>query len=407
MHHFPYWRLSAYYFAYFAFLGVFSPYFGLYLQSRAFSAWEIGLFMSQMQLMRLFGPYVWGTLADRLGKRLFVIRLTSLGTLVAFSAFFWIERFGAYMAAMAFLAFFWSASLPLVETLTFDHLRENAARYSRVRLWGSVGFIVAVFACGSLLDFLPMDALLWFTVVSLVAIVASSLAVPDAPAHQTHEPSSPVAAILALPGVRALLAAGLCMQAAHGAMNIFYSIYIAGLGYSKSVVGGLFSLGVVAEIAMFFFMSRVMRRYSLRRILITSFAVAVGRFLLIAWFPKLPVLVFAQTLHSLTFGAFHAASIAAINHWFRGDARAWGQALYSSLAFGAGGLLGGLISGWSWDHLGGGLAFTLSSLFALIGLVMVVKWVVLNPDNELSSADEPEESNAVDTSSNVRGNYES
>ena len=401
MHHFPYWRLSAYYFAYFAFLGVFSPYFGLYLQSRAFSAWDIGLLMSQMQLMRLFGPYLWGALADRLGKRLFVIRLTSVGTLVAFSAFFWIKRFDAYMAAMAILAFFWSASLPLVEALTFDHLRENAARYSRVRLWGSVGFIAAVLASGALLDFLPLDAVLWFTVASLLAIVVSAMAVPDAAAHQSHEDSAPVAAILTLPSVRALRAAGLCMQAAHGAMNIFYSIYIAGLGYSKSVVGGLFSLGVVAEIAMFFFMSRVMRRYSLRRILIASFAVAVGRFLLIGWFATLPVLIFAQTLHSLTFGAFHAASIAAINHWFRGSARARGQALYSSLAFGAGGLLGGLASGWSWDHLGGAMAFTLSSLFALIGLVLVVKWVTM------SEAEEPRESDGVDVSSTVRGSHES
>lgn len=401
MHRFPYWRLSAYYFSYFAFLGVFVPYFGLYLQSLSFSAWEIGLFMSQMQLMRLFGPYLWGTLADRLGKRLFVIRLTSFGTLVAFSAFFWIDRFDAYMAAMAILAFFWSASLPLVETLTFDHLRENAARYSRVRLWGSVGFIVAVFACGYLLDFLPMDALLWFTVASLVAIVASSMAVPDAPMHQSHQASSPLADILAQPGVRALLAAGLCMQAAHGAMNIFYSIYIAGLGYSKSVVGGLFSLGVVAEIAMFFFMSSVMRRYSLRRILIASFAVAVGRFLLIGWCANLPVQIFAQTLHSLTFGAFHAASIAATNHWFHGSARARGQALYSSVAFGAGGLIGGLVSGWSWDHLGGAMAFTLSSLFALIGLVFVVKWV------KMGDADEPKAMNAVDTTQDGRGNDES
>lgn len=392
MHRFPYWRLSAYYFSYFAFLGVFSPYFGLYLQSRSFSAWDIGLLMSQMQLMRLFGPYVWGALADRLGKRLFVIRLTSIGTLVAFSAFFWISRFDAYMAAMAILAFFWSASLPLVEALTFDHLRENAARYSRVRLWGSVGFIAAVFASGALLDFLPLDAVLWFTVASLVAIVVSSMAVPDTVSHQSHEGTTPVASILALPSVRALLAAGLCMQAAHGAMNIFYSIYIAGLGYSKSVVGGLFSLGVVAEIAMFFFMSRVMRRYSLRRILIVSFAVAVGRFLLIGWFATLPVLIFAQTLHSLTFGAFHAASIAAINHWFRGSARARGQALYSSLAFGAGGLVGGLISGWSWDHLGGGMAFTLSSLFALIGLVLIVKWVSMSDTEEL------QESSIVDAS---------
>ena len=217
------------------------------------------------------------------------------------------------------------------------------------------------------------------------------MAVPDAPMHQSHQASSPLADILAQPGVRALLAAGLCMQAAHGAMNIFYSIYIAGLGYSKSVVGGLFSLGVVAEIAMFFFMSSVMRRYSLRRILIASFAVAVGRFPLIGWCAYLPVLIFAQTLHSLTFGAFHAASIAAINHWFRGSARARGQALYSSVAFGAGGLLGGLVSGWSWDHLGGAMAFTLSSLFALVGLVFVVKWV------KMGDADEPTGMNAVDT----------
>ena len=236
-----------------------------------------------------------------------------------------------------------------------------------------------------------LDRIAVMNQVSLVAIVASSMAVPDAPMHQSHQASSPLADILAQPGVRALLAAGLCMQAAHGAMNIFYSIYIAGLGYSKSVVGGLFSLGVVAEIAMFFFMSSVMRRYSLRRILIASFAVAVGRFLLIGWCANLPVQIFAQTLHSLTFGAFHAASIAAINHWFRGSARARGQALYSSVAFGAGGLLGGLVSGWSWDHLGGAMAFTLSSLFALVGLVFVVKWV------KMGDADEPTGMNAVDT----------
>lgn len=391
MHHFPYWRLSAYYFFYFAFLGVFSPYFGLYLQSLSFSAWDIGVLMSQMQLMRLFGPYLWGTLADRLGKRLFVIRLTSLGALLAFSAFFWIRRFDAYMVAMAVLAFFWSASLPLVEALTLDHLRENVARYSRIRLWGSVGFIVAVLAVGAVLDVLSLEVVLWFTAASLAAIVVSSMMVPDAAGHQSQERSASVATILALPSVRALLAACFFMQAAHGAMNIFYSIYLSGLGYSKSVVGGLFSLGVVAEIAMFFFMSRVMRRFSLRRILMASFAVAVGRFLLVAWCASLPVLIFAQTLHSLTFGAFHAASIAAINHWFRGSARARGQALYSSVAFGAGGLLGGLVSGWSWDRFGGEIAFTLSSVFALIGLVFVVKWVTMD------DVDEHGNSRAVET----------
>lgn len=149
MHPLPYWRLSGYYFFYFAFIGAFSPYFGLYLQSLNFSAWDIGLLMSQMQLMRLFGPNLWGWLADHFGRRLLIVRLAGAAGLAGFTAFFWLDKLPGMLLAMAVLAFFWSAALPLVETLTFDHLREERGRYSRIRLWGSIGFIVAVMATGA------------------------------------------------------------------------------------------------------------------------------------------------------------------------------------------------------------------------------------------------------------------
>lgn len=376
MHHFPYWRLSAYYFFYFAFIGVFSPYFGLYFQSLSFSAWDISLLMSQMQLMRLFGPYLWSALADRFGQRLLIVRLTGVVALIAFSAFFLASRFEAYMLAMAVLAFFWSAALPLVEALTFEHLREHADRYSKVRLWGSIGFIVAVMLTGAMLDLLPLSSLPWFAVITLAGIVLSSLSVPEAPVHAHAEAPAPLGSILRQPHVWGLLAASFAMAAAHGALNIFYSIFLADHGYSKSMVGGLFSLGVVAEIAVFFFMPRVLRRFSLRHTLLLSFAVAVVRFVMIGWgVDFLFVLVVTQLLHGLTFGAFHAAAIAAINLWFPGRSRGRGQALYSSLSFGAGGLVGGLASGWSWDHLGGAFAFAISSVFALLGLILVAVWV--------------------------------
>src|SRR5574343_1973616 len=147
----PYWRLSGYYFFYFAFIGAFSPYFGLYLQFLKFSAWDIGLLMSQMQLMRLFGPYLWGLLADRFGRRLVIIRLAGAMGLAGFSAFFWLEKLPGMLLAMAVLAFLWSAALPLVETLTFDHLRDDCAIYSRIRLCESLGLIVAVLAPGAFL----------------------------------------------------------------------------------------------------------------------------------------------------------------------------------------------------------------------------------------------------------------
>ena len=376
MHRVPYWRLSAYYFTYFSFIGVFAPYFGLYLQSLSFSAWEIGLLMSQMQLMRLFGPYLWGVLADRSGQRLWIVRLTSLAALLVFSAIFFLSSFAALMIAIAVLAFFWTAALPLVEALTFDHLREDSARYSRIRLWGSVGFIVAVMLAGVLLDHLPLISMIWFSVAILITIVFSSLLVPEAPvAHSVEEPA-PLGEILRQPRVRALLAASFAMAAAHGALNIFYTIFLSDHGYSKATVGSLFSLGVVAEIAVFFVMSRVMRRFSLRTILIVSFSTSVLRFVMIGWGVDLiGVLVLTQLMHGLTFGAFHAAAISAINRWFPGRTRSRGQALYSSLSFGGGGLFGGVISGWTWDHLGGQLTFALGSLYALIGLVLVLGWV--------------------------------
>ena len=373
MHVLPYWRLSGYYFFYFAFIGAFSPYFGLYLQSLRFSAWDIGLLMSQMQLMRVFGPNLWGWLADRKGHRLTIVRLASLLALVGFTAFFWLDRLAPMLAAMAVLAFFWSAALPLVEALTFDHLREEGARYSRVRLWGSVGFIVAVLGAGALLDYVPVAGIVWICWAILAGILLLALVLPEAPPVRVAGEAPGLREILREGRVRALLTACVAMSAAHGALYVFYSIHLAGHGYSTTAVGILWSVGVVAEIGMFILMPRLLERYSLEGLLAFSFAVAVVRFLLIGWaVDTLLLAILAQTLHVVTFGVFHAAAIAAVNRWFPGRAQGRGQALYSSLSFGAGGLLGGLLSGWVWDGLGAGWTYTLSSAFALAGLVLML-----------------------------------
>lgn len=376
MHRIPYWRLSGFYFFYFAFIGVFLPYFGLYLQTLSFSAWDISVLMSQMQLMRLFGPYLWGTLADRFVSRVPIIRLAGLIALMASASFFHIRSFEAILVAMAVLSFFWSATLPLVETLTFEHLRENPERYSRIRIWGSIGFIVAVMGAGALLDHVKLPSMLWMIVFALAGTLLYAIVIPEAEPALLHADHPPVVEILRQRRVVALFSACFSMSAAHGALYVFYSIFLSDHGYSKSVVGGLWSLGVLAEIAVFFYMSRLLRVFSLRTILLLSFSAAVVRFMMIGWGVEQPfVLVFAQVLHGLTFGSFHAAAITVVNRWFLGRTRSRGQALYSSLTFGAGGLVGGLISGWTWDHLGGELTFALSSIFALIGLILVMVWI--------------------------------
>mgnify|MGYP002079230565 CR=1 FL=1 len=192
----PYWRLSAYYFFYFAFIGAFSPYFTIYLKSLEFSAWDIGVLMSLMQVMRLLAPNLWGWLADRYGAKTPIVRGAALMSLFGFSCFFFTHSFAGFFIGMALLAFFWSASLPLVEALTFTHLGAQASRYGAIRLWGSVGFIAAVLGLGWLLDRLPLSATLWVSAGILGGILACALVLPEKREERHETDRLPIGDIL-------------------------------------------------------------------------------------------------------------------------------------------------------------------------------------------------------------------
>ncbi len=369
----PYWRLSGYYFFYFAFVGAFSPYFSLYLQSIGRSAAQIAVLMSLMSVMRMLAPAMWGALADRLGVRVPIVRLSALLSMLGFAGFLVSDAYAALFASMAFLAFFWSAALPLVEALTFAHLEGQASRYGNIRVWGSVGFILAVLGLGYLLDDLPVRTVLWGTLATLGGILACALAIPEAHRPVSAAPHDPLGAILRRPQVRALLLACFFMSAAHGALYVFYSMHLVAHGYSKTLVGWMWTLGVVAEFVVFMGMHQLLRAFPLRGILVFSFATAILRFLVIGWAPdSLALLLFAQLLHGATFGAYHAAAVAAVNEWFGARHQARGQALYGSVSFGAGGMIGGVLSGYTWDWVGSAWTYSLGALFALMGLLVLV-----------------------------------
>lgn len=369
----PYWRLSAYYFFYFGFVGAFTPYFTLYLQSLAFTATDIAILMSLMQVMRVLAPNLWGWLAERTGLRVPIVRLSAIASLCGFSLFFVTTEFAGIFVGMALMAFFWSAALPLVESVTFSHLGALGHGYGRIRLWGSVGFIVAVLGIGHALDFLPVEVILTITALILAGIAGCSFVIPEAPRRRGPHGVAGLGETLRRPEVRALLGACFFMSAAHGAMYVFYSIHLADHGYGKSVIGWMWALGVIAEIGVFLVMPALAIRFGLRAILIFSFVAAVLRFLIVGWGAEsFALLLFAQLLHGVTFGAHHAAAIALVNRWFPGRLQARGQALYGSVSFGAGGMLGGLLSGVTWDAIGAGWTFTLGSGFALIGFVWLL-----------------------------------
>jgi PPP family 3-phenylpropionic acid transporter len=361
-------RLAAWYFFYFAFIGAFAPYFTLYLQSLGFSAADIGMLMAAGPVMRLLAPAFWGWLSDRSGRRVPIIVFSAALTSAAFLVFFAASTFWTVLAGIALTFFFWTAAHPLVEALTLDHLSGRTEEYGRIRLWGSVGFVLSVLGVGALLDVAPLDRLLWACLALLLGVLGCALSLSETGKPPTDKPAPSLRLGLKRRQVIALLAACFFMSAAHGPLYVFFSIHLVDHGYGKTVVGALWSLGVIAEIGVFVFMPRLMRRYSLRAILLASFALAVLRFLLIGWqVDSLLLLLAAQLMHGATFGAYHAAAVAALNHWFPPQQQGRVQALYGSISFGAGGIVGNLLSGEAWGLLGAGWTYTLGSGFAVIG----------------------------------------
>lgn len=357
---------AAFYFAYFAFLGLFSPFWGPYLASLSFSAWQISVLISLSTFARIVAPGLWGALADHLGRRRPIIVATSLAAAGLFALVGVRSDFDWLFGSLALALFFWAAPLPLVEAGTAELTRGSPGRYSRVRLWGSVGFIVLSVGAGFLLDTLGIAALPWLATATLVAVAGAACALPEVAPPKRAGPRAPIGRVLSQRPVLALFAVVFLMAFAHGPYYVFYSIALEGAGYPRDAVGLLWAAGVGAEVLMFWLMPRLTARWPAARLMQLSLAAAVLRFALIASALPSPALaIFAQLMHGLTFGVHHAAAVALLHDAFEPHQRARAQGLYIVAGFGVGGSLGGLASGVLWPVGGAPLVFGVSALAAL------------------------------------------
>ena len=375
----PYWRLSAFYFLYFSALGSLLPYWNLYLESLGFNAVQIGQLAAVMVGTKIVAPNIWGWIADQSGRRLSLIRSASLMASLAFLAMLLDTGF-IWMASVTLVfSFFWNASLPQFEAVTLSYLKSDPYGYSQVRVWGSIGFVVTVIGVGWLLESLDISVLPLVVALLMWGIWVASMLVPREQVSGSESAASSLGVILRKTEVIAFLIVSCLVQLAHGPYYVFYSIFLEHHGYSHGQIGQLWSLGVIAEVMLFFSMHRCLAKFSLRVILLASIMAGVLRWALIAFFADhLPTLVFAQVLHAATFGSMHVAAIHLVHAYFPSGSHGRGQALYSSMSFGLGGMLGSLVSGTLWDELGARQVFCGASAVCLLALVIAWVWVRTN-----------------------------
>lgn len=365
-------QLAGFYFFYFAYLGAFAPFFSVYLTAVGLAPAEIGVIMALPQVTRIVVPHLWGWIADAAARPVGLVRATAAAGLLCWLGMYASTTFAWICVVILAVCFFLSAALPLIEATTLSLLGKETGRYGAIRLWGSLGYIVAVVGVGYALDRFEVGVLLWIVAASLAGTLACSWLIPDASAAHHPGAQPPIGDVLKRPEVIALIVACALMAMAHGPYYTFYSIHIVNHGYSKGLTGWLWALGVICEIAVFAWLPRLYAACTLHAILVGSFALTVARFLLIGWgADSLALLLLAQALHAASFGSFHAAAIGIVHRLFRGRHQARGQAIYGSLTFGIGGTLGSLASGYAWAPLGAALTFTAAAACAGIGLLLV------------------------------------
>ncbi|MEO8461141.1 MAG: MFS transporter, partial [Dokdonella sp.] len=285
-------RLASFYFAYYAALGAFVPYWSLFLKDRGQDVAAISVLMSLWYGTRIFAPSAWGWLAGRSMQPIRWLRIGCALTLTAFLVFLVPLDFRGLLIAMCVFCFAYNAVMPQFEALTFSHLAGRSERYGRIRVWGSIGYIATVVGFGVVFDHWPIGYLPLLLAPLFVGLVLSSFSnyygrprADEMPVDQGFRQR------LRLPEVRVFFIVAVLMQISFGAYYTFFSIYLDQHGYRTSALGGYWAVAVAIEIAVFVYSVRIFQRWSARSVVIASLVTACLRWWVTALWPDNVVLM--------------------------------------------------------------------------------------------------------------------
>ncbi len=356
-------------------MGVWIPYWPLYLSSHGHSAAVIGLLAALATSVKLLGPPILGRLADR-GSRQRIIQLASACAVLA-SLFFWqADYLPLLLLGVLLFSLMQNTQLSLVEATTLETVNRFKQQgvavtdYGRIRVWGSWGFIVLASGLGPLLDLWSLALVPWVITFFLCLAAIISLYLPADESHGEEQKSG--GALFSLPGVGWFYLSTLLMQFSHGAYYGFLSLHLADNGFSGAAIGVIWTIGVVAEVLMLHHSEALLKRFGTIRLLQAAMSIAILRWLLYALPPAWPLLLLGQPLHAFTFGAFH---VGAVHHTFAiapRASRSRAQGWYGAFSFGLGTGIGLLLCGQLYQPLGASGLFLIMALgagFALLALL--------------------------------------
>ncbi|UAA37520.1 MFS transporter [Paraneptunicella aestuarii] len=366
--------LALTYLFYFGHMGVLTPYLGVFLDGRGLSSEAIGQLMAIMTIARLVAPNLWAWVADKTGQGLAIIRIGCTLALASFLILFFVDGFWPIAICMAFSFGFWTSVIPQLEPITLNEVEGDPARYSRVRMWGSIGFILMSITGGALIDVYGSEVILICCSVMLSCLLMSSFLLrSQAVRREDDEVSGSIwQKALSRPFLVFISVMSL-LQMSFGAYYGFFALYMRDLGYTGEQTGWFISLGVIAEIGIFLIAGKLLQRVGIKRALMLCMFATSFRWLMLAqWADMLLLILLSQCIHALSFGFAHATAMQFVHKHFGKQFQNQGQALYVSLSFGLGGSIGSFVAGQLWlQGAGAYQTWCVAAGMAFVGALIV------------------------------------
>ena len=362
-------RFSFYYAAVFLAVGIHLPFWPAWLEHRGLSAAEISVILSVGVWIRAFANPLVAHFADRSGAHRKIILISAAGGVVTYALFGLADGFWPLFAVNILASAMFMALIPLGENLASRAAREYRFDYGRVRLWGSIAFILAAYAAGWVVERTGDAATLWMMIAALAAAFLAGFGLPDRKLKTRRSIRFPALILLRRRKFLVFMAAVSLLQASHAALYIFGTIHWRAAGLSNDVIGALWAEGVIAEILLFAFSGAVVARFSPVRLMLLAAAAGIVRWAVLANYTDLGVLIAVQWLHAFTFGAAHLAAMQFMLRTVPESMSASAQSLYSGFAIG---LVMGvmmLVTGWLYAGFGGAAFYAMIALSAGGGLI--------------------------------------
>ncbi|MBH2907908.1 3-phenylpropionate MFS transporter [Serratia marcescens] len=357
--------LALSYFTYFFSYGIFLPFWGVWLKGEGIAPETIGMLLGAGLVARFLGSLLIAPRVKDPSHLVSALRLLALLTLAFAVGFCFGNGWGWLMLVIAGFNLFFSPLVPLTDALAATWQKQIRMDYGRVRLWGSLAFVIGSALTGQLVAVWGHNAILYSLIFSVLAMLLGMLLKPSVmPQGEARARSGTERSLWALlkegPVWRFLLCVTL-LQGAHAGYYSFGSIYWQEAGYSASTIGYLWSLGVVAEVIIFASSNVLFRRWNARNLLLLSACCGVLRWSLMAYSTELGWLLLIQILHCGTFTVCHLAAMRFIAAR-QGQEVIQLQAVYSALAMGGGIAVMTVIAGFLFEHWQGGVFWVMAAV---------------------------------------------